>query len=97
MKIFTIYDSKAKAYLQPFFSKTEGTAIREAKMIANQEGHQFNSYAEDYSLFYIGEYDELSGKISSENPVHIVNILHLVDSDDSIHIKPSLEVVENEG
>lgn len=96
MKIFTIFDSKAVAYLQPFFSKTEGTAIREIKLAANQEGSQFKKYAEDYSLFNIGEFNEITGKITSIDPIHIINVLPLVDSDNITNIKPLTEDVKNE-
>lgn len=58
MKIFTVYDSKAEAYLQPFFAKTHGLAIRQFQQAVNTADHQFHNYAEDYTLFVIGMWDE---------------------------------------
>lgn len=95
MKIFTVYDSKAKAYLQPFFSRTDATAVRDLKAAANTHDHQFNKYAEDYTLYVIGEFDEITGKISAHDPESIVNVLHLVDNLPLSNINP-VEVKENE-
>lgn len=63
VKIFTVYDVKAEAYLQPFFTPTSGTAIRSFAEAANSTDHDFNKYAEDYTLFEIGEWDENAGTI----------------------------------
>ena len=90
MKIFTIYDSKATAYLQPFFSKTEQTAVRDVTTIVNEPNSNFNLHAEDFSLFTIGKYDEDSGKITAKNPEHIVNLIAL-RNDNTI---PNLQAIE---
>jgi len=58
MKIFTIYDSKAEAYLTPFFLKTNALAIREFETVSNQPESNFCKYPEDYTLFLLGEYSE---------------------------------------
>lgn len=63
MKIFSVYDSKANAYMQPFFSPTAGTALRAFETIANEEGHEFCKHAADYTLFEIGEWDEFDGQL----------------------------------
>lgn len=65
LKMFSIYDSKAEAFLQPFFSQTTGTAIRSFESAANEVGHDFNKYAGDYTLFELGEFDQESGKTTS--------------------------------
>ncbi len=63
MKIFTVYDSKAKAYLTPFFIKTTGEALRQFTDIVNNKEHYFSQHPEDYSLFEIGTYDEQLGQV----------------------------------
>lgn len=63
MKIFTVFDIKANAYLMPWFSPTEGTAIRSFQQAANDQDHDFYKYAEDYTLFELGEWHEKSGTI----------------------------------
>lgn len=65
LKIFTVYDSKAEAFLQPFFIKSKGHAIRAFQELTNDKTHQFGKYPADYTLFEIGEYDEEKGTIET--------------------------------
>lgn len=67
MKVFAVYDCKAEAYLQPFFSRNAGTAVRDFASAANAEEHQFHRFAGDYTLFEIGEFDEQSGRLSASD------------------------------
>lgn len=65
MKIFSVYDCKSESYARPFFEKTAALAIRAFEIVANEQGHQFNKYGEDYTLFEIGEYDEANAYIKA--------------------------------
>lgn len=62
-KVYTVYDSKTEAYLKPFFMRTKGEAIRAFQDTVNDESSQFWKHPEDYTLFEIGEYDELSARM----------------------------------
>lgn len=64
-KIFSVYDSKVEAYLQPFFSPSNGAALRAFTDIVNDPNSQFSKHPEDYTLFVIGEYNDETAKISS--------------------------------
>lgn len=57
-KIYSIYDSKAEAYLQPFFMIAKGSALRAITDLANDPSHAFCKHAEDYSLFELGSFDD---------------------------------------
>lgn len=61
--IYSVFDSKAKAFLQPFFTTNHAVASRQFAAAVQQEGHEFNRFAEDYSLFHLGSYDEATGKV----------------------------------
>ncbi len=63
LKIFSIYDSKAEAFIQPFFSPTTATAIRQMEQAVNDETTDFNRYSGDYTLFEIGSWNENKGEI----------------------------------
>lgn len=60
-KVFTVHDSKAEAYLSPFFCLTNGQAVRSFSDTANESGHVFNKHSGDFTLFLIGEYDDQKG------------------------------------
>lgn len=93
MNIFTIFDNKALAYLQPFFSRNIATAIREITAVMSNPDHNFSTHCEDYSLFHIGDYDENTGKINAIAPVHIVNLNELQSIPKVV--KPSLPNVKD--
>jgi len=61
VKMFSVYDSMANAYLQPFFSPARGLAIRSFSEAVNTSDHQFHKYAGDFTLFEIGEFDDEKG------------------------------------
>lgn len=61
--IYSVYDSKAEAFLPPFFAKTDGLAVRMFSAAANDQEHNFWRYAEDYTLFQIGTWDQTTGTL----------------------------------
>lgn len=81
MKIFSIRDSKAESYLQPFFSPNVATAIRAVSQAANEPGHNFNNYAQDYDLYQVASFDEMTGKIAGlDSPQHVVKLVDIIES-----------------
>lgn len=69
--IFTVYDSKAEAYLAPFTTKTLGLAERMFQELVNQDGHQFNRFPGDYTLFCVGEWNEATGVCQAIEPINM--------------------------
>lgn len=63
MFVFCIFDSKADAYLLPFFSRNRGVALRQFMSAVQDEGSDFHRYAGDYTLFEIGTWDDNEGLI----------------------------------
>ena len=63
LAICAIYDSKAERYIEPFTVPTVAVAEREFTRLVNTDGHQFNNYPEDYTLFHLATMDQKSGKI----------------------------------
>ncbi len=57
-----MFDSKAEAFIQPFFSQSTGTAIRSFESAANSGEHDFNIHAGDYTLFELGAFDQATAK-----------------------------------
>ena len=60
MRIFTVYDSKAAIYGQPFYAVTDGIALRMFSDAVNNHSpdNALNRYPEDFTLYYIGEFDD---------------------------------------
>ncbi len=80
MKMFAIKDSKAEAFLQPFFTPTIGTAIRSFQQAVNQEGSDFQKYSADYTLFELADFDERKGEVVPlQAPKNVMNGLDVKD------------------
>jgi hypothetical protein len=76
-KIYSLYDNKVDAYNQPLFFKDESIA-REALSMYLQSDEAKEINAVDYELFYLGEYDNQSGKFDlPEAPKHLLNLRQL--------------------
>jgi len=58
MKMFTVYDSKAEAYMLPFFAKSTGEALRTFSDTCQDKSHIFAKHPEDFTLFELGTWDE---------------------------------------
>ncbi len=58
IKVFTVYDSKAEAYLQPFYSQSKGSAIRSFQEAVNDPKSNIGKYPADFTLFELGSFDD---------------------------------------
>lgn len=67
MKVFTVYDVAVGNYLQPFFMRSKGEAIRAFTELVNDKTHAFSKHASDYVLFEIGSFDLITGLITSHS------------------------------
>jgi len=64
VKVFSIFDSKAEAFLQPLFASTTAVALRMFSSACKDESTEFHRFAGDYTLFELGEWFEDSGEFS---------------------------------
>lgn len=63
--VFSIYDSKAEAYLPPFITPNIAVAVRMFSSAACDPTHNFAKFAGDYTLFEIGKFDDSKGEFIS--------------------------------
>ena len=61
--LFTIYDSKAAAYLPIFQLPVEAMAQRTFSDCVNSDKHQFSKHPHDYTLFVVGTIDDATAEI----------------------------------
>lgn len=64
MQIFSVRDSKAELFIQPFCSPTIATACRDFETACNDESSQFNKHSGDYTLFHVATFDQDSGIVT---------------------------------
>lgn len=75
MKVFSIYDSKAEIFLNPFMSKTKGEALRILSNVVNDPSHQFCMHAADFTLFELGAWDDVSAKYTMHMTPQSIGLL----------------------
>lgn len=76
---FSIRDSKAEVFYTPFFSKTHGEAERNFRQAVNDEKTTLNKYPEDFDLYYLGKYDDNTGKLESlDTPSHVIKAVNVI-------------------
>ena len=80
--IFGVYDSAVQAFLQPMFFRSKGEGIRAFTAAANEEGHQFKKHASDYTLFFLGDYDDGGAVFTPLSaPERMVTALEVLNDD----------------
>jgi len=81
---YTIWDSKADAYITPFFSVNDKVATRSFASACNDEGHDFHRHAEDYTLFRVATFDQTTGDTVLENMTVIARAHELKEKNNGI-------------
>lgn len=71
INIYAIRDDQVDAYAQPFFSPTNGSALRAFADHVNEAGTAANKHPRDFSLYHLGTYDEHTGQITGTKPTRI--------------------------
>lgn len=68
VNLYAIHDAKATAYMPPFPMTTHGLAQRSFIEACLNPESNFHKYPLDYTLFFIGVYDDETSIIKSECP-----------------------------
>lgn len=80
LKLFSVFDSKVEAYMQPFFMASRGAAIRAFIDTASDSNSMICKHPGDYTLFELGSFDDSCAKFDlySSN-VNLGNALDIKD------------------
>lgn len=63
LNIYSIKDSKAGTYSQPFYSVNHSTAIRSFNASLQDATNPLSNYPTDFSLYYLGTWSDKDAKI----------------------------------
>lgn len=64
INIYAIYDSKVRAFLQPWYSPNHASACRNLELACRDPKSSFVQFPVDYTLFCIGNYDDQTGQLT---------------------------------
>jgi hypothetical protein len=62
-QLYSIYDSASESFSPPMVEKTKGAAVRRFENEVNNPQSMLNQHPSDYTLFHIGEWDNLKGRV----------------------------------
>ncbi len=68
LKMFSMYDTKADAFITPFFLHNEKMALRAIYDASTSPTHMFSKHPEDYALYLLGEFDDTNGQVVTGLP-----------------------------
>lgn len=76
--MFSIFDTKADVYSQPFYALTDHAAIRTFTDAVNLKDSPYNRHPGDYQLFAIGDFDDRTGDVTPHPKQHLGNAISFV-------------------
>lgn len=86
---FSVYDSKAAAYITPFFTPTIAMGTRSFGEAANDPNLMFARHPSDYTLFEIGEFDLETGELKKHDA--LINHGLAITYQTQLHVVPRVE------
>ncbi len=78
VKMYAVHDTKAAAYLQPWFQTTDALAMRNFADCVNDKNHNFGRHPEDYNLFLLAEFDDQNANLIAHAPKSLGNGIEFI-------------------
>jgi len=66
--VYSVYDNKCEFHKFTFAQRTKGEAIRTFTDLANDANTEICKHPEDFSLFFIADFDETKGEYKNVTP-----------------------------
>lgn len=78
LKVFSIRDAKGEIFHPPFYKKTHGEAERDFTTLVGDQNGMVSKYPEDFDLWYLGTFDDQTGKfLTLETPQHVIKAIQV--------------------
>ena len=78
LKIFTLRDVRTEAFNRPMFLQNESVLDRSIRDACQDENSLLSLHPEDYQVYYLGTFDEQTGKIEAQPAEHMFNVIEKV-------------------
>lgn len=76
------YDKKGEAFTNPVATPKKALAVRDFAEVCKDEKHPFHKYPEDYSMWTVGEFNEITGEITPKKEKIAEAINFVIKKDD---------------
>lgn len=75
---YSVFDKAVNAFMRPFYCVARGEALRVFMDAVGDKNSQFCKHPEDYILFQCGEFDDVKGVFTQEEPEKVITALECV-------------------
>lgn len=84
LEAYSVYDAGVKAFMQPFFVRSKGEALRSFMDACTDGKAPFMRHPGDYTLYWLASYDDATGLFSSNerDPVRVISALEVVKKEE---------------
>lgn len=79
LQVYSVFDRAVTAFLPPMFVRAKGEMLRQFQSAVNSPDHQFHKHLSDYTLFYLGEFDDAGGVFSAIEPLRVVSASEVLE------------------
>ena len=79
--IYSLYDKKAKLFMNLFTDINDGTAIRQIEQAMQTKDAVIAEYPDDYALYRITEWDEETGVLSTQEKSLVIELNQLTQKE----------------
>lgn len=80
LKMYAVRDKAVEAFMQPFFVRANGEAIRSFADAVNDSNSPFYKHPGDFELYALGDFDPSSGRCDvAQGPIRVIAALDLVN------------------
>ncbi len=67
LNMYSIFDTASGTYNRPLFARADGEIMREFQNLCTDKEHPCGQHPEDYSLFRLAIFNDLTGMITNED------------------------------
>lgn len=79
LNAYTVLDRGVSAFLPVFWCRNAGEAIRSFSDAVMDGQHQFAKHPDDYILYFVGEFDDASGKLVGVEPMRLLGAREVIN------------------
>lgn len=79
LQMFAILDKAVGAFMQPFYARAKGEALRTFTDAVNDPQSPFYKHPADFELYVVGSFDPGNGMLSSDGVGRVVSALDVLN------------------
>lgn len=80
INLYALFDKKAARYGTPFPSTSAAEACRGVIMGIRSGQPVFAKFPEDFAIYLVGQWDDVSATLTAQPPVHVSELVALVEA-----------------